>query len=148
VATLVAVGANAVVLSEMMRLAVGRRQSFLAMLPGGITIAVLWQLLQWVGGYYVEHVIKRVSEMSAVFALVLGLIALLYVAANMAVLGVEVNVVLAKRLYPRALLTLFTDAVDLTDADERAYAGYAKAQRHKGFQRVRVTFESRDDDPG
>ena len=47
--------------------------------------------------------------MEAVFALVLGLFALLYVAAVMAMLGIEINVVLARRLYPRALLTPFTD---------------------------------------
>ena len=58
----------------------------------------------------------------------------------MAVLGIEINVVLARRLWPRALLTPFTDAVELTDADRRAYDSYAKAQRHKGFQRVDVTF--------
>ena len=55
----------------------------------------------------------------------------------------KVNVVLARRLYLRALLTPFTDAVELTDADRRAYGDYAKAQRHKGFERVRVSFNRR-----
>jgi len=71
---------------------------------------------------------------------VLGLLALLYIASVIAVIGLEVNVVLVRRLYPRALLTPFTDAVELTDADRRAYADYAKAQRHKGFQQVQVDF--------
>jgi hypothetical protein len=53
----------------------------------------------------------------------------------------KVNVVLARRLYLRALLTPFTDAVELTDADRRANGDYAKAQRHKGFERVKVSFE-------
>ena len=135
-----AIAVNAAVLSEMMRWAIARRQSFRAMLPGGLTIAVLWQLLQWAGGAYVSHVIRKAGDMNGVFAVVLGLVALLYIASVMAVVGAEVNVVLARRLYPRALLTPFTDAVDLTDADKRAYADYAKAQRHKGFERVRVTF--------
>ena len=43
------------------------------------------------------------------------------------------------------LLTPFTDSVDLTEADRRAYADYAKAQRHKGFQRVRVSFSNQPD---
>ena len=77
----------------------------------------------------------------------LGLLALIYIASVMAVIGLEVNVVLARQLYPRALLTPFTDAVDLTEADRRAYADYAKAQRHKGFQRVRVSFSPRERDP-
>jgi len=57
--------------------------------------------------------------------------------------GLEINVVLTRRLFPRSLLTPFTDAVELTEADRRAYADYAKAQRHKGFERVRVTFRRR-----
>jgi membrane protein len=82
--------------------------------------------------------------MNAVFALVLGLVALIYIATVMAMLGLEVNVVLTKRLYPRALLAPFTDAVRLTDADRQVYREYAQAQRHKGFERVQVTF---DDQP-
>ena len=61
----------------------------------------------------------------------------------MAMIGIEVNVVLARRLWPRALLTPFTDHVDLTEADRRAYASYARAQRHKGFERVEVSFDER-----
>ena len=64
----------------------------------------------------------------------------------MAILGVEVNVVLARRLWPRALLTPFTDSVDLTEADRRAYAMYAQMQRHKGFETVVVRFDGRDGD--
>jgi hypothetical protein len=82
--------------------------------------------------------------MNQTYALVLGLIGILYIASVMGVLGIEVNVVIARRLWPRALLTPFTDRVDLTEADRRAYAGYALMQRHKGFQTVGVTFEGRD----
>lgn len=135
---------NAVVLAAMMRLVTTRhRGSFRAALPGALMVALLWQLLQKIGGAYVSHVMSRVSEMNAVFAIVLGLLALIFLASVIAVFGLEVNVVLARRLYPRALLTLFTDAVDLTEADRRAYADYAKAQRHKSFERVRVSFRAR-----
>jgi hypothetical protein len=119
-------------------------------LPGGVTIAVLWQALQLLGGAYVSRVVSRAGDMNAIFAVVLGLLALIYLASVMGVIGVELNVVLARRLYPRALLTPFTDDVELTEADRRAYADYAKAQRHKGFQRVRVSFRDRtpdDEDP-
>jgi membrane protein len=134
---------NALVISALMRLADPQHPPLRQSLPGGVLVAVLWQLLQMLGGAYVDRVINQASDMNGVFALVLGLVALLYVAAVMAVLGLELNVVLARRLYPRALLTPFTDEVDLTDADRRAYAGYAKAQRHKGFERVRVSFRRR-----
>jgi hypothetical protein len=95
-------------------------------------------------------VVSQADDLNAVFALVLGLVALIYVASVMAMIGIEINVVLARRLWPRALLAPFTDHVELTDADRRAYADYAKAQRHKGFQRVRVSFRDRapeDDEP-
>ena len=84
--------------------------------------------------------------MNGVFAVVLGLVALLYIGTVIAILGLEVNVVLAKRLYPRALLTPFTDNVRLTDADRRVYVEYAQAQRHKGFERIRVNFEDEHSD--
>ena len=144
-APLLSVSVNAYVLALMMRLSTPRDERLRDVLPGAALIALLWQLLQLLGGVYVEHVIKKANEMNGVFALVLGLIALVYVATVMAMVGLEVNVVLGKRLYPRALLTPFTDAVQLTEADRRVYREYAQAQRHKGFERVRVTF---DDEPG
>ena len=147
---LLSVALNAVVISVMLRLATAQREGIRDVLPGGVAIAVMWQLLQWVGGAYVGRVVSQADDLNAVFALVLGLVALIYVASVMAMIGIEINVVLARRLWPRALLAPFTDHVELTDADRRAYADYAKAQRHKGFQRVRVSFRDRtpeDDEP-
>jgi YihY family inner membrane protein len=135
------VAVNSIVLALMMRLSMPHKPRLREVLPGAAVIAVLWQLLQVLGGVYVSHVIAHASQMNGVFAVVLGLVALLYLASVMAMLGLETNVVLAKRLYPRALLTPFTDAVDLTDADRRVYREYAQAQRHKGFEQVHVTFD-------
>jgi membrane protein len=132
---------DAAVLALMMRLSTPQKERLPQVLPGAVLIAVLWQVLQLVGGVYVDHVIANAGDMNGVFAVVLGLVALLYIASVMAMLGLETNVVLAKHLYPRALLTPFTDAVQLTDADRRVYREYAKAQRHKGFERIHVTFE-------
>ena len=132
------------VLALMMRLSTPQQEGLRDVrdvLPGAAVIALEWQGLQVLGGAYVSHVIANASQMNQVFAVVLGLVALLYVASVMAMLGLEVNVVLTKRLYPRALLTPFTDAVELTDADRRVYREYAQAQRHKGFERVQVTFD-------
>ena len=135
------VALNSAVLSVMMRLSTPQKESLREVLPGAVFIAVMWQLLQVAGGAYVSHVIGKASQMNAVFAIVLGLVALIYIAGVIAVVGLEMNVVLAKKLYPRALLTPFTDAVHLTDADKQVYREYAQAQRHKGFERVRVTFD-------
>jgi membrane protein len=114
--------------------------------PGGFTIAVLWGLLQYLGTIYVSRVLAATGEMEKIFGVVLGLIGLLYIGAIMGVLGIEVNVVLAEKLWPRALMTPFTDQVDLTEADRKAYAMYATSQRHKGFQTVAVRFDGRDGD--
>ena len=125
------------------------RAGWRSVLPGAVVTALLWQGLQWIGNTYVQEVILKANDnqMNKTFALVLGLIAFIFVAAVMVVLGLEVNVVLRRHLYPRALLTPFTDNVILTKADQKAYAAYAKSQRHKGFQSVEVTFEDRTPEP-
>jgi membrane protein len=141
--TVVAVAA---VLTLLFRLAAARQHSVARAVPGAVVTAVGWQLLQLGGAAYARHVLVETDSLNQTFGLVLGLIGLIFLAAIVAVLGIEVNVVLARRLWPRALLTPFTDSVDLTDADRRAYALYAQTQRHKGFESVTVTFEGRDGD--
>lgn len=110
-------------------------------LPGAALAAVLWQLLQAGGGRIVQHVVSRAGATEGVFGIVLGLLVWLYVAAIVLVVSMELNVVLARRLYPRALLTPLTDHVDLTVADQRAYTQLAQTQSLKGFQNVDVTFD-------
>jgi YihY family inner membrane protein len=114
-----------------------------SILPGAVTAAVGWQALQVGGGAYVTRVVTRAetSEMNQTFALVLGLVGFLFLVSGLIVLGHEINVVLRRRLYPRALLTPFTDNVSLTEADRKAYTHYAKSQRHKGFQSIETRFD-------
>ena len=134
------------VLTSLFRLAAARPHSWLRAVPGAAVVALGWQGLQLVGASYTERVLGQTSSLNQTFGLVLGLIGLIFFAAIIGVLGIEVNVVLARGLWPRALLTPFTDAVDLTDADRRAYAMYAQSQRHKGFETVTVRFDGRDGD--
>jgi hypothetical protein len=84
---------------------------------------------------------ERTSVSNQVFTAVLGLIAFLFITSCVVVLCVEADVVRVRKLYPRALLTPFTDFVELTDGDRRAYSRIAEAQRHKGFERVSVEFD-------
>jgi membrane protein len=144
---LVSVVLTGVILALLFRWSTDHREPLRHLLPGALLTALLWQLLQRLGRFYVGHVVQKANDVNGVFALTLGLLAIIYISANMAVIGLQVNVVLARRLYPRALLTPFTDAVELTDADRRAYAAYAQAQRHKGFEKVRVTFEPFAEEP-
>lgn len=110
------------------------------LVPGAITAAMIWQLLQVFGTSYVGRVVTGAGDTYGTFAFVLGLLAWIFLASLGVVLSVEINVVLAKGLYPRALLTPFTDNVDLTSADRIVYTNAARAQRAKGFQTVTVTF--------
>lgn len=77
---------------------------------------------------------------NSVFALVLGLLAFLYLTSVALVLSAEINVVRVDHLYPRALLAPFTDDVALTAGDRKTYTGQAKAQQTKGFEHIDVTF--------
>ncbi len=123
------------------RFAPARRLSVRDVVPGAIATAVIWQLLQSFGVIYVRHVVEHASATNAVFALVLGLLAFLYITATVVLLCAEINVVRVNRLHPRSLLTPFTDNVTLTTGDRRAYSRQAKAQRSKGFQHVDVNFD-------
>ncbi len=135
-----AVAINTAVCLLVFRLAPARRLSLADILPGAFTAALSWQLLQTFGVAYVSHVIKHASATNSVFAVVLGLLAFLYLTAVATIICVELNVVRVDGLYPRALLTPFTDNVNLTAGDERAYTGQAQAQRAKGFEDIDVTF--------
>jgi membrane protein len=139
--TAVSVLLNAGVFVLGFRLTTARRLTLRQVAPGALAAAIAWQLLQTFGGVYVARVVQNASTVDAVFALVLGLMAFIYLAAVVLVLCVEIDTVRVDNLYPRALLSPFTDDVDLTRGDERVYADAARAQRAKGFQRVDVHFD-------
>ena len=128
-------------LTLLFRYSATGQHSFWRAAPGGYVLAVMWQALQLGGAAYVDRVLVNTSSMTKTFGLVLGLIGFLWLGAVMAVLAIEINVVISRRLWPRALLTPFTDNVELTEADRRAYASYARMQRHKGFEKVQVIWE-------
>jgi uncharacterized BrkB/YihY/UPF0761 family membrane protein len=72
----VTVVVNAAVLMLMMRLSTPQKERLRDVLPGAAVTAVLWQLLQMLGGLYVSRVIAHASQMNGLFAVVLGLVAL------------------------------------------------------------------------
>ena len=132
---------NAIAFILAFRIATSRELSIRDVIVGAVLAALIWQALQSFGVVYVAHVIKNASATNGVFALVLGLIAFLYLTAVAVVLCVEINVVHVYRLHPRSLLTPFTDKVVLTRGDRDAYTGQATAQRSKGFEDVDVSFD-------
>ena len=136
-----AIAINAVICLVAFRVLTARHVTYRQVLPGALAAAVIWQLLQWFGASYVARIVATASTTNSVFALVLGLLAFLYLISVSLVVCAEVNVVRVDHLYPRALLTPFTDDVDLTAADRKTYTRKAKAERVKGFQRVSVRFD-------
>jgi len=109
------------------------------LLPGVLVAAVLWTLLQHVGGYYVDHVVRHAKETSGLFAFVLGLLAWLYLGAQVTLIAAEVNVVRARRLWPRSF---FSDP--LLDADRRALTASAEVEERVHAEDVQVRFNRRD----
>lgn len=136
---------DAVVLALVFRLATTEEHGFREVLPGALTAAVVLQGMRTVGAQYIAIVVRNSGPTYGTFAVVLGLLGWIYIFAIIIVLCAELNVVLTRHLYPRALLTPFLDDVDLTAADRRAYSAYAQAQRHKSFQTVEVRFDSERD---
>ena len=122
------------------RLATARPVSITEVLPGAVVAGLIWQLLQTFGSVYVKYVVSNATVTNGVFAVVLGLLAFLYVTSVSIVMCIEINVVRVDRLFPRALLAPFTDDVELTEGDKLTYTGQAEAQRSKPFEDIDVTF--------
>jgi YihY family inner membrane protein len=105
------------------------------LLPGVTVAAIGWQLLQSLGGLYVSHVLKKTGPLYGVFALVLGLLAWLYLGAQLTLFAAEANVVKARKLWPRSLFS-----EPLLDADRRALACSAEAEERVRGEDVDVSF--------
>jgi len=109
------------------------------LVPGVIVAAVLLQVLQHVGGLYVDHVLKHTKQTSGLFAFVLGLLTWLYLGGQVTMIAAEINVVRARRLWPRSFL-----ADPLLPADRRALTFSAEAEERVEQENVEVTFQPRE----
>ena len=106
------------------------------LLPGVIFAAVCWQLLQHLGGYYIDHELKRTGPLYGVFALVLGLLAWLYLGAQLTIFAAEINVVRVRRLWPRSFFS-----EPLLEADRRALTSSAEVEERIEQENVEVSFD-------
>ncbi|MFG2084885.1 MULTISPECIES: YihY/virulence factor BrkB family protein [unclassified Spirillospora] len=142
-----AIAMNVVLFTVTFRMLTARPLTIAQVRTGAIVAALVWQLLQWAGTFLFGHWLQGASATYGLFGIVLGLLTWIYLGALTFVLSAEINVVRERRLWPRSLLTPFTDNVELTSADRRAYASYAETERHKGFENVDVDFDPppRDD---
>jgi membrane protein len=91
---------------------------------GAIIGGIVWQVLQAVGGYFISHQLAHASPLYGTFAVVLGLIAWLYLQAELTLYAVEANVVQAYRLWPRSIAP-----PPYTEPDRRAYQLRAQVEK-------------------
>jgi len=102
--------------------------------PGALVGAAGWTVLQYVGGALVDHSLRNTSQVYGFFAIVLGLLAWIYLAAQLTVYAAEVNVVSRRHLWPRSL------RAPLTDADCEVMRGMVLEQRSHPDEEVDVRF--------
>jgi membrane protein len=102
---------------------------------GAIFAGIVWTVLQALGGYVIGHKLESARATYGLFAAVIGLLTWLYLGAQVTLLGAEMNVVRARRLWPRAL-----DPDRLMEADERALRDHARVEERREEETVQVQF--------
>jgi len=107
------------------------------LLPGAVIAGIGWTLLQILGTYLVHHFLHS-DSVYGVFGTVLALLAWINVAVQITVYSAEVNVVLARRLWPRAMVQ-----PPLTEADRASMALQALQNQRREEQQIQVSFDDR-----
>jgi membrane protein len=72
---------------------------------GPVVAAVVWEVLQVAGGYLIAYQLRHADQLYGTFGLVLGLLAWLYLQAQVTLYAAEIDVVLVRRLWPRSLVS-------------------------------------------
>lgn len=97
--------------------------------------AIAWQGLHALGFVIVRDMLGDLSALYGSFALVLGLLAWLYIVARVAVLAIAIEVVITRKLWPRSLRG------QLTPADKTAYRTAAQTHVLDERETIAVTFK-------
>lgn len=113
--------------------------SLRCLVPGAALAGAGWAVLQALGGYVVGRYLKNDSAVYGLFGIVLGLLAWVYLIVELTVYSAELNVVLFRRLWPRAMVQ-----PPLTEADRRSMAAQAEQNQRRPEQRVQVSFDGEE----
>jgi membrane protein len=135
-AAIVALAFNVALFMTLFKLLTAARLTYRQLLPGVVTAAVLWQALQYAGGLYISHELRHNGPLYGTFALVLGLLAWLYLGAQLTLIAAEVNVVLDCKLWPRNMF-----GEELLDADRRALRASVRAEDRLTSEHIDVRFD-------
>jgi membrane protein len=106
------------------------------LMPGVYFAAVGWEILQVVGGFYIGHVEKHWTGTYASIGFVIGLLVWLHLGSQMTLYASEINVVLARKLWPRSMF----GAPD-APADEQTLTALAKVEERHDTEQIEVTFD-------
>jgi uncharacterized BrkB/YihY/UPF0761 family membrane protein len=106
------------------------------LLPGAVAAAVGFTVLITVGTGLVTHQLKHASATYGAFGSVIGIVAFLLLLAKLSMYGAELNPVLARSLYPRALPL----GGEFTAADRRVLADLVHAEQRRDDQAIGVGF--------
>jgi len=112
--------------------------SWREVLPGAMFAAVAWTILLMLGSWLVDRHIRNASQIYGFFAIVIGLLAWISLVAQLFLLAAEINVVRARRLWPRSLI-----APPLADEDKEVLASQAEEEKARPEERVDVSFDER-----
>jgi YihY family inner membrane protein len=132
---------NVVILLAAFGLLTARPVRVPDLLPGVVFAAAGALLLQAAGTWYVERTVTRGSDTYGTFALVIGLLSWFWLLSHVLLLAAEVNVVRARRLWPRSL----TGALEA--ADRSALRRTAEAVRQDERQEILVRFDDGREPP-
>jgi len=102
---------------------------------GVVLATTFWEILQTVGGYYVRNSLAHANATYGFFAIVIGLLSWLFVAAQLTLYAAEVNVVRRHHLWPRSLTQ-----PPLTEADKETFRRLAMMEERRPEVQVTVAF--------
>jgi membrane protein len=119
-----------------------REVSWRQLRGGAVAAGILYELLQTLGGYYVEHTLKHAGNVYGTFALVIGLLTWIYLASHITLLAAEGNVVATRRLWPRSFSLMIEQTA--THADKRALTQRGKVEERRQDETVSVDFPAPD----
>jgi YihY family inner membrane protein len=108
-----------------------------SLIAGAVTGGIAWTVLQAVAVPVVHHYTHS-DTVYGLFAVVLVLLAWIYLGVQITVYAAEVNVVLTRRLWPRTIVQ-----PPLAEADRASMAMQALQNQRREEQNVRVTFSDR-----
>ena len=117
------------------------RISWRDVVPGAILAACSWTILLMLGTWIVDRYVSQAKAIYGVFAIVIGLLAWIALFAQLFLLAAEVNVVRARRLWPRSL-----SEPQLAPEDREVLADQAREERATAGERVDVRFEGRPEE--